>query len=216
MPTTQPLDKDELSDIVEGPIKSIAAFSQVSGSVERKPVASPQPVAIREEASAPNSQRNGIRLKNIKTPTLGLGGKEFVAQSEKPDVPADETVALRSVRTTKYTPKEVSEAWQKFIDRNGGEHLLVNAMRLAFPQQIDGDVFRIAQSEIHLAYIRENLDRLMKFVRNELQNDQIQFRFEEVSQDSPLAWNDRELLKHIIESNPAIGKFIVDLDLHIL
>lgn len=120
------------------------------------------------------------------------------------------------MRTGRYTDDDITAAWDKFIDLNPGEHLLINAMRMARPVRLSGDTFSVAQSKIHLGYIHEGMPRIRRFVRDKVMNDSVEFVLNEVSEDSPLAWNDRELVRHIVENNPAVGEFINALKLSIL
>lgn len=89
-------------------------------------------------------------------------------------------------------------------------------MRMAQPVRHGSDCFSISQSRIHLGYIQEGMPDIIKFVRDKVMNDGVTFVLNEVSEDSPLAWNDRELIEHIVENNPAVGDFINSLKLSII
>ena len=86
-------------------------------------------------------------------------------------------------------------------------------MRTAMPVKIGTDTFRVAGSSVHLGYIRENLARITEFIHRVVENDSVMFELQEVSEDSPLAWNDRELLRHIVDDDAGVGNFIAGLKL---
>lgn len=219
MPTTQPLDEDELGDILGGPLKSIAGFAQpnITPSGEAPRASVPKPAVAKPSASKTEvpSTPTVRKFKDLRSPSLSLNGNRAAPVKDtksSSSQPAQSTVS----RSAPYKPSDVEAAWNLFIDRNGAEYLLVNAMRMASPVHVSDNTFRIAQSNIHLGYIREHLQRLTKYVRDSVNNDNVVFELQEVSEDSPLAWNDRELIRHIIENNPDVGQFLTDLDLHIL
>lgn len=233
MPTTQPLDEDIVGDILGGPLKSIAGFAQpgkpITGQAPKAAVpnsrvastkdtqtTTPTPATQKQRPAMPGRLHGEIRLTNVRTPSIGMNGKPYDTSRPQQPQAAAPTPQAQSKRTTPYTVSDIRDAWQRFIDTNGAEHLLVNAMRVAFPTHESEDSYLIAQSKIHIGYIRDNLVRLTKFVREAVMNDNVMFTLKEVSEDSPLAWNDRELIQHIIENNPEVGSFLTGLDLHIL
>ena len=89
-------------------------------------------------------------------------------------------------------------------------------MRMIKPERVADDTYRLAQSNIHLKYIGENMDRITAYVRAATGNSRVAFSLFEVSEDSPLAWNERELLRHIIEKSPEVEKFISGLGLKLM
>ena len=231
MPTTQPLDEDELGDIFEGQLKPIAGFGQVapqaptpSAPKAAMPKATPRvepakQVAEPRTATEPETRHSPIkgtvRLTGIKAPNISLSGhKEQPQPSQQTVRNAVQTAPQK--RENAYEDKDVLEAWKRFIRDNNAEHLLVNAMRAVEPRRVSGDTFCLAQSNVHLHYIREDIERLTRYVRNAAGNDNISFVFEEVSEDSPIVWNERELLQKMIEANPSMGEFIRDLKLKIM
>lgn len=138
------------------------------------------------------------------------------SENSLPKTPEKRTVAAGVKREAPYIDADILNAWQQFIDLNKPEHLLVNAMRVAVPDRLADHNYRVAQSSIHLNYIAENLARITAFVRDKVGNDNVAFTLQEVSAESPLVWNERELLQHIVEENPGVGKFISSLHLKLM
>lgn len=134
----------------------------------------------------------------------------------RPKHPAAPVKGQHVERTSVFTPDQLAREWQRFIDSNGAEHLLVNAMRAAMPKHAHDNVYVVTQSEVHIALIREHLERLTAYLRNALDNDSVALELNIVSEDSPLAWNDREFIKHVIDDNPAMAEFIDILKLSLI
>lgn len=89
-------------------------------------------------------------------------------------------------------------------------------MQAAMPVRSTGHTFTVAQSQVQIDLIRENMAAIRAFVRDRAGNDNIDFDLQLVSEDSPLVWNDHELVQHMVEQNPEIAVFIDRLKLSIL
>ena len=224
MPTTQPLDKEFLGDIDEGPLKTIAASTTDAKVQSVKPIvvpktaaspAPPKPTTQSGPANVYSSAHGAVRLTNINAPHVGLNKR--APQSNQNDTAKTPTVNAprQSIASKDYTEKDVIKAWQSFIEQHATEHLLVNAMRVAVPAKTGENVFRVAQSNVHLNYIRENLNSITDYIRRAVGNGALRFELHEVSEDSPMIWNSREVLQHIVKDNPEIADFILGLDLHL-
>ena len=214
MPTTQPLD-DELGDIAEGPLKSIAGFAQPGAQIKgQAPRAAVPRLSTPQPQTAVASVSTGARhFANVRTPSVGLNGVSATRATANAGTIAKNTVTSTPGRSSVYTEKDILTAWQQFIGANAAEHLLINAMKVVNPAPLGNDTYNIAQSNIHLTYIRDALGRITDYVRGFVNNDKVNFVLEEVSEDSPLVWNDREFLQHVAEEHPAVAKFIIDLGL---
>lgn len=230
MPTTQPLDEEELGDILEGPLKSIAGFAQMANRPVTTTTATAVadlskrrtvPVSAQKTVAPPSTPKPAIDVQNagrhwadtrIHSPSITKRGphEAIVKTPVKSPEPAN------PLRQKTYSTEDILVAWREFIDKHSEEHLLINAMRSTEPQMLGNNAFRLSQSRVHLGYIGENLQRLTQYIRNAVQNDNILFVLDEVQEDSPLAWTDRELLKHMVEKEPELGKFIEGLGLRLM
>ena len=231
MPTTQPLD-DELGDFFEGPLKSIAVNAEnVTDADAEKPVRKNEPSVSSQPAATPKatdtpqvgktvtaapgtSMQGNLKFSKLRTPSMGLNN-DF-RQTASTDTSAVSAQPSGVNNDKAYTDNDVLNAWSLFIENNKAEHLLTNAMRVATPVRLSDHTFRVAQSEIHLNYINENLNRITEFVRTRVGNSNITFVLEKVSKESPLVWNERELLQHMVEQNPSIKPFISQLNLKLI
>lgn len=222
MPTTRPLDEDELGDVAGGQLKPIAGFNQpVKEPVGSQPRANvPQNTAARIKTYAAPTVNidSNVRMRGIRTPGVSLTGKQAGAPSASVACEPEANMSPRheAKQRNEYTEAQLLQTWNAFIDSHREEHLLTNAMRASTPVRENGDVFRVSQSNVHLRYIREHLARITDYVRKELKNDDITFNLNEVSEDSPLAWNDRQFLGHMMDDHPELREFISSLRLSIL
>ena len=213
MPTTQPLD-DELGDIAEGQLKSIAGFAQPGARVTGEPPRAKVPHTTPAPKQTVNASANPRIGHNLKMPGVGINGPRMSARNIAEGI---EKTSARTPqhkgRNNSYDDTAVNKAWLSFIETNKAEHLLTNAMKAVTPHRHADDTFLIAQSSVHLGYIRENLPRITTFVRDSIGNDNISFILEEVSEDNPSIWNEREVFKNMIENNESFAAFIKDLGL---
>lgn len=229
MPTTEPLDDDEngdfdtqlTGDIAGGPLKTIAQFAQPSatpqGSQPRAAVpkaAATATAPLTAAAATPGARRNIT----LRTPSVGLHGSPRTPRQENAQQTTVETAThAAATRNAPYTPVQITEAWKQYAESHGAERLLVSAMRAS--RLTPGDKpsrFNVAQSELHLNIIREHLADIRRYVCNVVNNDNVDFDFQVVSEDSPLAWNDREFVARIVKETPAAGEFIERLKLSLL
>ena len=230
MPTTQPLDEDSIGDIAGGPLKPIAAFTQpvtgqVAGGDTRQPANStavytqPPSVPSRDTVSsshnqtAPQPPRGSFKPTGLNTPGISLSGKKPGATGQPSSTTVSSTSKHSDNLNEPYTDADIMKAWNAFIQQFASEHVLVNAMRMATPVRVSDDVFRIAQSKVHLDYISENLSRITSFIHSQIRNSKVTFTLEEVSEESPLVWNERELVANMIKANPTLADFIRHLKL---
>lgn len=121
-------------------------------------------------------------------------------------------------RATAFTDADVTRAWDSYIESHQSLHLLANAMRMSRPERKgDSDsIFTVTHSAVQIGFIREYLQDITASVRNTLNNDSITFEMNEVEEDSPLAWNDRELISHIIQDTPAVAEFTKEFQLKLI
>lgn len=129
--------------------------------------------------------------------------------------PAEQTAAGPTApkRTTPFTDAQLMQQWEAFIAAHPKEHILVNTMRAHSPVHADGDapetylvtVVNIGQVEL----LNEVKPRLLGFLRDALQNDMLELRFNhDESAISPTAWSDRDVLAHLVENSPNVATLI--------
>lgn len=167
-------------------------------------------------ASQHSLRTSGQMLRTtLRTPGVSLrhGRKDEPAKAAPSAVNAE-----ASPRDNSYTASDIVKAWEAYINAHGTMHLLVNAMRMAVPTIIEGKPhsFNVSQNSVQIGFINEYLPDITRSVRNAVGNDAVTFVLTEVNEDSPLAWNDRELMAHIIEDTPSLAAFAKALQLKLL
>jgi len=141
--------------------------------------------------------------------------RQRVVHGQMPKTEAKTTLSPH--RTSAYTPQQLEEAWDTFAAAHSKEHVLANCMRSCRPKLTGPGSYEVAvQNDIQLSALSEINDQLLLHLHNTLLNDNIKLSFSITDEGpSPLIWNDRELLAHLME-NPRVAKFITDLNLKIL
>lgn len=117
-----------------------------------------------------------------------------------------------------FTDADIDRLWDGFIAEHDSLHLLANAMRMSRPARKDTDkaLFSVTHSSVQIGFIREYLNEITGYIRRGVRNDSVEFELIEVEEDSPLAWNDRELIRHIITDTPAVADFAKEFQLKLI
>lgn len=104
------------------------------------------------------------------------------------------------------------------MDENPKEHVLVNSMRAHLPQTSSGNTWTVSvDSDTQANIISEKLPMLHDFLRNALKNDLLQIHVQVNQGDTaPVVWNEREVLKHMVESSEKVRNFVDKLKLNLI
>lgn len=113
-------------------------------------------------------------------------------------------------RNTPYTADKVMEAWTSFMSARPKEVVLCNTMRACQPVHIEGNRYRIVVENPGQHEMMTNiLTELYPHMRNFLENDYWELIIDENrGEGSPLTWNDREVLNHMLEENAQVRQFV--------
>ncbi len=114
----------------------------------------------------------------------------------------------------KVSAESFQSAWDEFIAKNPDKHILISAMRKCRPQQINDDTYRVTVDHPALQQAFESAMReLSEYLRSSLKNDFISI---EVTLDDSATVikqiSRQELLKEIIEDNPAMSDLLSAID----
>lgn len=156
------------------------------------------------------------RRTSLGIPHLSLKGNHHSSAETKT---AATTVSAPAAPLSEFfTDADVDRQWEAFIVGHDSLHLLANAMRMARPARKDPSkpLFTITHSSVQIGFIREYLREITDFIRREVRNDSVEFELIEIEEDSPLAWNDRELIRHIINDTPAVADFAKEFQLKLI
>ena len=171
-----------------------------------------RPAATANPQPAPPRQR--------RTP-LRAGGKHISLSSALDDKPeaiqAEVQAATAPRRTTPFVDEAMASLWEEFAAARPTAHLLVNTMRQSAPRRrTEGEcLFDVTvENQAQVDVMNETAPELLAFLRDRLNNDHITLEFH-INQGAsmPSAWNDRELLAHIVDRHPYAARFIADFKL---
>ncbi len=166
------------------------------------PAAAPAPPAPKSGRSSP--LRRGPSLSDLNREINSTGSEDNATG-----------VFRKPARTASYTDSDVTRAWEAFMQARPSEHILVNTMRASMPSRVEGDLFRIVvENHGQLEKMTDALTDLYPHMRDALSNDNWTLTIEENrGEGSPMTWNDREVLRHIYETNEVARNFINDFKL---
>lgn len=120
-------------------------------------------------------------------------------------------------RTNHYTLENLHSAWLAYMKANPTCHILVNTMRASYPAHVEGHTYRVMiENEKQREELDAHMQSLLAFLRDTLSNDDITLTVElNQGESSPHTWNERQVLQHMIESNPDMRDLIDSLQLSI-
>lgn len=197
------------------PAPAAAAPASPSGGSRAAATATAPPPTVNVNNTpappAPRPRRTGVRA----------AGKHISLSSALEDRP-QETVqeaqaATAPRRTTPFVDEALASLWEEFAAARPTAHLLVNTMRQSSPKRrAEGEyVFDVTvENQAQVDVMNETSPELLPFLRDRLNNDLITLEYH-INQGAsmPSAWNDRELLKHIVDRHPYAARFISDFKL---
>ena len=187
-------------------------------TVQPQPSAQPQPPAKVQtvpESPAPVSRPAAPRR------TSAMGHVRMSDAMSTPREVSDGSPVASSApkRMSAFTHEQLLEQWDAFIAAHPKEHTLVTTMRAHQPVE-PGDganpaCFNVTVvNAVQVEQLNQEKPRILKYLRDALQNDLIDlsFHFDDKA-IQPNAWNDRDVLSHLVERHPEIGNLIETLKL---
>ncbi|MDE7154651.1 MAG: DNA polymerase III subunit gamma/tau [Muribaculaceae bacterium] len=202
------------SDDGEGQLKPIVADKTAAAAPQPAPKAAPapqpSPVQHPRPATPPPAPAPAPQPAARRKTTLMSGGPSLRDLKKTPQQAETHTAAAVTRRTGSYTVEQVLKAWQDYMTNHPTEQVLVNTMRASLPVKISGDTFRITvENHAQTNLMSARMPELLAFLRDSLSNDLITIEIaENHDAGSPHTWNDRELLHHIMQQNPAIRDLV--------
>ena len=160
--------------------------------------------------TAPTVQRNGAR------PHVSM------RDAFAPEKSAEKAAAQsqRTLRDQPFTDDDLMRAWEQYMESNRRAHVLINTMRASRPLRVEENAPATLKMTVanqpQVDVMLQEMPRLLEFLHNILGNDHITLDVA-VSDDpnSPAGWSDRDLLQHIVDTNPHVLDFISDFRLTI-
>lgn len=126
--------------------------------------------------------------------------------------PEEKTVAqaAKQHRDNPYSDDAVESLWNAYISAHPTAHILINTMRTARPRRIEDDRFAITvENEIQVQTMQTALNDILTYLHDRLLNDNLSIEILlNQGEPSPITWNEREVLAHMIETTPSLKSFI--------
>ncbi len=199
--------------------RKLRPVSGAAPTITSTPQPAPTPVGSRPAATA-TAPPQPAPARQRRTP-LRAGGKHISLSSALDDKPeaiqAEVQAATAPRRTTPFVDEALVSLWEEFAAARPTAHLLVNTMRQSAPRRrTEGEcLFDVTvENQAQVDVMNETAPELLAFLRDRLNNDHITLEFH-INQGAsmPSAWNDRELLAHIVDRHPYAARFIADFKL---
>ncbi|MBQ2838785.1 MAG: DNA polymerase III subunit gamma/tau [Muribaculaceae bacterium] len=184
-PQTQPIDPAPTAT-VQQPVVVTATYSRI-----------PQPIH-------PPQRRTGLKTPNISLKG-GLKKAEDVAQA----------AVKQQDRNNNFSDQALDSAWETYISSHPTAHILINTMRVARPQRIEGNRFVImVENPGQVELMKNALPDIISYLANQLSNDHISFEITiNEGESSPHVWNSREVFAHMLQEVPHMQELVKRFDL---
>lgn len=124
------------------------------------------------------------------------------------------SVSTLQQRTTPITQEGFMRAWGEFMANNPSLHILVNAMRSAQPEPSGENAYRIVVDHPAQQQAFElSMPKLIEYLRDSLANDLLTLKVDiNTTPAGTKQLPPKEFLKQVVENNPAIAKFLQDIN----
>ncbi len=210
-PITAPLAA-ETAPATQAPVSTQHPAAPVKTPQPQTTVAPPHPTAAPPAATQPR-----------KAATVPAKGKSHVslrdAFSTAPKTAEAKADTPARQKRNPFTDKSLAEAWERYMELHKKAHVLCNTMRASHPRRSSEDsteLKMLVANQPQVDVMLQELPSLLAYLRATLANDFIELSVEvNDDPDSPAAWSDRDLLRHIVETNPHAADFIEDFRLTI-
>lgn len=163
------------------------------------------------QRTTPSHDAATQRRTTLRTP--GFSIKQGIKPSESAAV-----APASALRNAEFTAERLLEAWKEFIASNPKEHVLVNTMRVHWPEKNSGNRWTVVvESDTQANIFNEKLGLLHGFLRNALANDLVEIAVEvNNGEAAPVVWNEREVLQHMLASSEKAHSFVEKLKLTLM
>ena len=194
-----------------------SAPSQAAAPADDAPASSgshaprqPHPSSPRPAAPAPSMSRQPALGRALRS-THPVDKPRDAAPASSNHAPED------APRSAAYTDSQLRQAWDDFALSLTTERILANTMRACVPQNRGNDLFEVTvENDMQVEDLTRVMPRLLESLRAALNNDNIKINITVSTTISPTAWNNRELLQHLIEQSPGVARMVEKLKLSLM
>ena len=172
------------------------------------PVAPPKIYAVPHTTPPVSVPSVSGRSSGVRPPRLTIKGG--LKQAEE----VAKTVVQQQKRNTPFSDEALDTVWQTYIASHPTAHILVNTMRTARPQRIEGNRFVITvENKGQVDLMNDSMPNIISYLADQLSNDFITFEVvENEGVSSPYVWNTREVYAFIAQK-PHMQDFIKRFEL---
>ncbi len=190
--------------------------AQPAGTAPR-PAANPAPNPAPVQAQQ-TPQYTPPRVAAPPRPAVRSGLPSFSIRGAQPKQAEEAATAEDShatVRNDPYTPEQLKQAWNGFIEAHPTERILINTMKAGVPVNADNGRYAVTVDDtMQIDALNESKTEILNYVRERLRNDTFDFDIAmRTGEASPITWTQREVLTHIVEKNPHVRELIETLSL---
>ena len=173
------------------------------------PSSTPSPSFSRQFVPPPPQNNLKPRALGMRPRTLSLKGGLKNAQETA------QTTINKQDRNNNFSDAAIGTAWETYISAHPTAHILINTMRTARPQRIEGTRFVITVENPGQVDLMNNaMPDIISYLANQLSNDHISFEIViNEGESSPHVWNAREVLTHLIQESPNMKTFVERFEL---
>lgn len=212
----------------EGRLEKIAVTKQLQQAVPTStptPTPTPQPRAAEQPSPAPTTQPKATapsatmrpmvhprqKLSGISGPRISI--RHGIEQTDSPKTTG--RASVETIRSNPFSEDALKAAWETYMHTIPTAHILINTMRAAPPVMESPTSFAIyVQNQIQARMMEEKKSEILAYLRNNLQNDNIDYRVEIFEGELPRhTLSDSELLKRMAEDYPAVKHLISNFKL---
>ncbi|MDE6772706.1 MAG: hypothetical protein K2J49_08900, partial [Muribaculaceae bacterium] len=174
----------------------------------------PHPQA--QPASHPQPMQGATLAKSASTPAVKARqlSRPSTFRLSEPSHSVSANAGSLAQRSTPVTHERFMQGWGEFIARNPSLHILVNTMRGAHPEPNGENCYRIVVDHpAQLQAFELSMPKLLEFLRDFLSNDLLVLKVE--VNTAPVGSKQlppREFLRQVVSDNPAMARFLSDLN----
>ncbi|MDE6371494.1 MAG: hypothetical protein K2K92_08410, partial [Duncaniella sp.] len=183
----------------------------------------PAPARAAHTAPVPPRQavvgRRAVRKAGVETFSIASGPANNTTGSTQ--VPTTSSQTPASQRISPYTIEQLHKAWQSFMSAHPTHHILINTMRASFPTAKDQagaphSYVMMVENEKQREEMLSHLPEIHSMLHDSLDNDLVSITVElNQGEASPHTWNERQVLQHMLDTNPEMRSLVESFQLTI-
>jgi DNA polymerase-3 subunit gamma/tau len=126
-----------------------------------------------------------------------------------------ETTVTGLHRENAFTPQQLLEAWQKYIDQHPQELIVINTMKESSPKKINDTTYEIfVENSGQVDFMNATMKKLITFLRDAVRNDMLAIEVKiNPNSHTRKILSDREIVEDLKSRHPEFIQMLKDFDL---